>query len=126
MKSIYVFSDEKDAFVSAVARHLEDHLAVRSVTPQQASALLSAPEQDVRILDVSRDLDEPAISTPSLSMREIVTEHDLEIALFLRLMQDNGMSKSVSVIGIPAEGDAKAIARQVLALAREEKEGTGA
>lgn len=106
-----VFGNEHvpgDGFALDVARELK--VEYRHIRHPDELFWLEGP---VTILDVVRGLDVPRIIEPSqLKTRGVLTAHDFDVGFVLTLMEKLDLG-DVRIIGVPQDGDAHAIAREV-------------
>lgn len=114
--TIFVFGNEfleGDAFAHDVARELKK--AGHPIKACRSPDELLESREHLTILDVVRGIDSPMLITDvnQLATRKLVSLHDFDVGYFLALMQEVGWGKDIKIIGIPQEGDAKAIAQEV-------------
>jgi len=113
---MYVFGNEhlpEDAFALKVADHLrlQGVSIVHCTTPE---SLLEAEEDELIILDVVKDLAEPAVIDPDrIRTNRMMSLHDLDVGHIIELGQAMGIIKKLKIIGVPQKGNPQKIAEQV-------------
>ncbi|MFH1072124.1 MAG: hypothetical protein V1743_01715 [Nanoarchaeota archaeon] len=117
MKTIYVFGNEHleyDRMAQLVMRELDDVRAIYCGSPER---ILDDESDEIIMLDVVKGATKPLIinDVRQLKTRALTTMHDFDVGFFLNLLHELGMEKKIKIIGIPAVGDAKLIAREVKA-----------
>ncbi|RJQ18155.1 hypothetical protein C4573_00345 [Candidatus Woesearchaeota archaeon] len=113
MKTVYVFGNEyltEDNFAKEIAKDLQDVKLVYCTGPEE---LLD--KKKVIILDVVKNIQEPMIITDidQLKSRSIVSMHDFDVAFFLKLLKEMGITQTIKIIGIPQSGDKEKIIAKV-------------
>lgn len=115
MKKLYVFGNEyleDDKLSREVSGYLGDCEIIHCRSPDE---LLEAEEDEILILDVVKNIEEPIIidNINQLKINKMMSLHDFDVAYFLKLMQEMGINKKIKIIGIPTKGNSKTIAEKV-------------
>lgn len=116
MKTVYVFGNEfleGDSFAHEVATRLR---GVRTKKCRSPDDLLSVEDEEVIILDVVKGAENPVLldNVAQLKTRNLTSLHDFDLGFFLTLLKELGLGKKIKILGVPASGNPKKIASQVM------------
>ncbi len=73
-------------------------------------------EDNIIIMDAVKDIDKVTLfwNVDDLKESNICSAHDLDLGYFLKLADNMGMKKNVTIIGLPMKGDFDRIRQQVM------------
>lgn len=104
----------QDSLALEVGRELTDHEVIFANKPEDILKV----QGEFFILDVVEGIKEVELieDISRLKIGKIVTAHDFDLGLFLKLLQQTGKIKKIRIIGVPTAGDVQAIKADVLKL----------
>ena len=116
MKTLYVFGNEylkDDSFAAKIAKLLNKRMRIINCTSPEI--LLDSEEKEILILDVVKKIKKPIIIKDISRIRtnKMISLHDFDLGFFLKLMEAMGINKKIKIIGIPTDGNAGVISKEV-------------
>ena len=83
-----------------------------------------ANSDELYIMDVVENIKKTILikNIDDLKSSKICTLHDFDLGFYLKLMKEIGKIKEIRIIGIPQEGDAEKIKKEVRDMLKKEKD----
>ncbi len=119
VKKLYVFGNEHledDRLSADLGRLLSKKFKI--VHCRSPDELLEADEDEILILDVVKGIKEPIVikDINQIKTNKMLSLHDFDLGFFLNFMEVMGINKKIKIIGVPAKGNIKEIAKKAEAL----------